>query len=58
MKKKLKLIREAEKIIGFKKFLVSKKSSESELDSVLSFIYTASIELEENFVIRIEELGF
>lgn len=45
--KKLKLIREIESVIGYKKFKVSKKSTEEELDDVLSFICTSYSELEK-----------
>ena len=46
LEEKLKLIREAENVVGFKKFKVSKKSTKEELDNVLGFIFTASTELE------------
>lgn len=56
MKEKLKLIREIENTIGFKKFRVSQKSAEGELYDVLEFIRFASIELEETFVPKIEKI--
>lgn len=51
----LKLIREIEKTIAFKKFHVSKRSSKDELIEVLQFIATASNELQETFMPQINE---
>jgi len=47
IEEKLKLIREIENVVGYKKFKVSKKSTEAELDDVLSFICTSYDELEK-----------
>lgn len=50
---KLKLIREAENLIGFRKFKVGKRSTEEELNNVLSFIHTAYHELESSIIPQI-----
>lgn len=55
-RKKLKLIREAENSVGFARFKVNTKSSEEDLDEVLTFIRTAKTELDEYICPKMDEL--
>lgn len=54
-KEKLALIREAEASIGFARFKVNSKSSEEELDEVLGFIRSISVDLQEHILPKIEK---
>lgn len=56
MNEKLKLIREIEQVCGFKRFRVSKKSTNEELNEILSYICTAASELKETFVPKIDDV--
>lgn len=56
-KDKIKLIRDIEQTIGFRRFNVTEKSSYEEIDDVFSFINTAYNELDNNFIPQINSIS-
>ena len=56
MKEKLKLIKRIQKEFGFNSFRVFKYSPQEEIDNVLSYLQSMIVDLEENYLPKIDEI--